>query len=152
MTRAGPMLYTSGLIVLLFNAMNNQPQTNTALAEAFTKRLAQLGLSRRQFAIRSGLSRQTLHNIEIEHRTDLAPSTYAALDAGLRWPQGKAHALATGEPFTEESESTEERADKLRWVIVRRLTTLSLEELETMCYQWADNETEMNNNHTHNGG
>lgn len=99
-------------------------------------------MSRRAFAIRSGLSRQTVHNIEVECRTELAPATLAALDVALRWPTGKAHALANGDEFDDGPETTNERINRLRWVIVQRLDTLSLEELETMVYQWADNTEE----------
>lgn len=116
---------------------NHNGHPNTALSEAFTRRLAQLGLSRREFSRRSGLSRQTVFHIEIENRTDLAPATFAALDDALRWPTGQAYALAKNEPL-QHVESEDDRANALRWAIVQRLTTLSLEDLETMVYQWAD--------------
>ena len=110
-----------------------------SLSDAFTHRLAQLGLSRRAFAARSGLSRQTLHNIEIECRVDLAPSTFAALDQGLHWPTGKAWALAHGQDVEANETDTEERANAMRWVIVQRISSMPLEDLETMVFQWADN-------------
>lgn len=116
---------------------NHNGQTNTALAEAFTRRLGQLGLSRREFARRSGLSRQTIHHIENDNRTDLAPATFAALDETLRWPTGMAYALAKGEPL-QQTESDVDRATKLRWAIIERIATLSIEDLEAMVYQWAD--------------
>lgn len=133
------MLYTRGPVELLSNPMNNPATDTITLASAFTQRLAQLGMSRREFAKRSGLSRQTIHNVEVEQRTELAPATLAALDNALRWPTGKAYALANGEPFADsDGQSDEDKANGLRWVLVKRLDSLSLAELETMIYQWAD--------------
>lgn len=118
--------------------MNNPATQNTALAEAFAHRIAQLGLSRREFAKRSGLSRQTIHHIENECRTDLAPSTFEALDVALRWGTGKSYALANGLAWSDLQDDNA-RALELKWKMVQRLDTLSIEELEAMVYQWADN-------------
>jgi len=60
-------------------------------------RLEQLGMSRRELSRRTGLSRQTIHNIEHEGSTHLKPSTFNALDAALKWKPGTALAFAMGE-------------------------------------------------------
>lgn len=129
---------------------NHATQTNEhtngletpALSQALTKRLAQLGLSRREFAARSGLSRQTIHHIEIEHRTNLAPATLQALDIGLRWVPGTAYALCHGEPVVNEPETNEEREHAMRYLGVRHIMSMSLEDLECMLYKWAESDTD----------
>lgn len=144
------MLYTFGILALWCVFMSNHQsentvkqravidETRTMLSQAFTKRLSQLGISRREFVRRSGLSRQTLHNIEVEGRTDLAAATMAKLDEHLQWKVGTTHALANGDAgwLTEDAHAQEERAMKLRWQIVQHLSVLSLEDLETLVYQW----------------
>lgn len=131
-------VYACGHIALLCKAMSNR-QPPTTLAMAFTKRLAQLGISRREFTRLTGVSRQTLHNIEVEGRTVLAPATLAALDRGCRWQPGTALALAHGDDSVladADVWSREAKANELRWLLVERITRMSLEDLETMAYQW----------------
>lgn len=122
--------------------------SRTMLSQAITKRLGQLGISRRELVRKSGLSRQTIHNIEVDGRVDLAPATLAKLDEHLQWTPGTAYALAKGDSvwLDHDALTREERANGLRWVVTERIRTLSLEDLETLCYQWewaddADNAT-----------
>ena len=95
--------------------------------------MRQLNLSRRELAIRAGLSRQTVHHVE-NGRSVLQPQTLGALDAALYWPSGSAAALASGEIQTVNYDAvTEEQlANHYRWRIVQQLQTLSREELEAM--------------------
>lgn len=111
---------------------------NTALSRAFTERITTLGISRREFTKRSGLSRQTIHNIEKGGRTVLNAGTYAALDRGLYWRPGTALALS------QDDESVLEYADQLtvvdresatRWRIVERISSMSLAELDRLAAQ-----------------
>lgn len=142
------MLYRAGLIALLCGVMDspngktvNNGDNRTLLSKYFTERLAQLGLSRREFVRRSGISRQTLHHIEHEGRTALAPSTYAKLDEHLHWSAGTAYALANGddEPLRNRPiVSGDERESALRWKVVRRIQTLTIEELEALLYAWEE--------------
>ena len=108
------------------------------LSQAFTKRIGQLGISRREFVRRSGLSRQTLHNIEVDCRVDLLPATLQKLDEHLQWKPGTAYALSQGDSawLSEDELTREERANGLRWVAFERIRYLSLEDLETLVYQW----------------
>lgn len=109
--------------------------TPTALGREFSKRLKQLGMSRREFVRRSGLSRQTLFKIENEGHTVLRDQTYAALDTYLHWVPGTAVALATGNEEAIENADALTRIDResaYRWRIVERIQSMSLEELEQM--------------------
>lgn len=112
---------------------DDQEPTDSMLAVEMLKRMRQLNMSRRELAIRAGLSRQTLHHIE-NGRRNLQPQTMAALDAALQWPTGTAQALASGDvdalsydPITESV-----KANHYRWQIVKHLESLSLAELEAM--------------------
>ena len=116
------------------------PQTDsesagTALGRELAKRLRQLGISRREFVNRSGVSRQTLLKIELEGHTVLRDQTYAALDEHLYWVPGTAVALASGDISAVEQAdalTTVDRESAYRWRIVERLQTMSLDELERM--------------------
>lgn len=114
--------------------MNNHTRTDL-LAREFGKRLEQLGLSKREFCRRTGLSRQTLHNIEIEGRTDLLPATFNALDTGLRWNPGTALALSLGDDsvLQQPNAETRERLEgAYRWQVVERIQRMSLADLEKL--------------------
>lgn len=104
-------------------------------ALAFTQRLNQLGLSRRELMRRSGLSRQTLHHIEHGGRTTLKPPTMQALDKALHWHPGTTAALCRGD-FTGIEHADEwvivEREGAYRWRIVQRMSRMSLQELEKL--------------------
>lgn len=97
-------------------------------------------MSRREFVKRSGISRQTLHNIEIESRINLTKTTMDLLDKHLHWPPGTTWALCNNDDsyFHPDAETVEERAQGLRWVLTQRIESLSLEDLETLVYQWAE--------------
>lgn len=107
----------------------------SVLAREFTRRISQLGMSRRELTKRTGLSRQTLHNIEREGRTDLKPATLQALDRGLYWRPGTCLALLAGDVSVLDSADAMLHADKesaYRWRIVERIQRMSLVELERM--------------------
>lgn len=66
------------------------------LGEQITKRLGQLGMSRRELSRRVNISRQTLHFLEHEPERNFAPSTFEELDRGLKWSPGTARAFHDG--------------------------------------------------------
>lgn len=120
------------------SVMNNQngpttPEGN-ALASEYVKRITQLGLSKRQVAIRTGLARQTLNNIE-NGRTDLRPATFKALDEVLLWRAGTAMALAAGDLSALDDADVAnavERESAYRWQVVERIGKMSLNDLERL--------------------
>lgn len=106
-----------------------------------TKRMKQLGISRREFERRSGLSRQTLFKIERGGHTDLRDMTYQLLDEHLKWVPGTALALSRGEvqaASDADALTTADRESAYRWRIVERIQTMSLDELETMVAIWEE--------------
>ena len=137
---AAGMLASGPLGALLCLSMNNHTnggsvQDTSLLAREFVKRITQLGMSRRQLTQRTGLSRQTLHNIEHEGRTDLKPATLQALDQGLYWRPGTCLALSQGDASVLDDADSIGQADKesaYRWRIVERIQRMSLGELERM--------------------
>lgn len=101
----------------------------------FANRLRQLGISRRELMRRSGLSRQTLHNIEHEDRTTLKPHTMTALDKALHWHPGTMAALCQGDftvVATADEWVAEEREGAYRWRVVQRVSRMTLEDLERL--------------------
>ena len=112
---------------------HTQGSTLSVLSVEVTKRLRQLGLSRREFERRSGLSRQTLYKIENEGVTVLRDQTYRLLDEHLKWTPGTALGLAQGENTTPEDALTlADRESAYRWRIVEKIQSMSLADLETM--------------------
>lgn len=122
------------LVTLVCPAMApEQGSGQTLLGAELARRLKTLGLSRREFVSRSGISRQTLHKIEHEGHVDLRAITYALLDEHLKWAPGTAVGLAEGTVIAVEQADVLARADResaYRWRIVERLATLELEQLE----------------------
>ena len=115
--------------------MEQRGTGGSVLADAFKRRITQLGISRRELTRRTGLSRQTLHNIEHEDKTELKPSTYQALDRALYWYPGTTYALSQGDESVLDHADTMLHADKesaYRWRIVERIQRMPLEELEKM--------------------
>lgn len=119
--------------------MNSQLVTDakreSVLAREFTKRITQLGMSRRELVKRSGLSRQTLHNVEREGRTELKPATLRALDQALYWAPGTALALSKGDASVlvdADAMGHAEREAAFRWRIVEKVQRMTLEDLERM--------------------
>lgn len=109
------------------------PGGQSLLGQEMARRLKQLGISRREFVHRSGISRQTLHKIEHEGHTELRGNTYALLDEHLKWSPGTAVSLAEGIVSAVEQADALTRVDResaYRWRIVERLQALSLEDLE----------------------
>jgi transcriptional regulator with XRE-family HTH domain len=115
--------------------MASKTEDATPLACALTKRMEQLGMSRREFERKSGLSRQTLFKIENNQHVKLEPRTLALLDEFLKWVPGTALALSQGDASAVNDADILTRADRekaYRWSIVERLTNMSLEDLETL--------------------
>ena len=111
------------------------PEPRTLLAREFAKRIATLGISRRELTRRVDISRQTIHHIENEGRTDLRPSTFAAIDKGLHWRPGTALALANGDGSALEHSdrlTIEDREDATRWRLVARIYSMELEDLDRL--------------------
>jgi DNA-binding XRE family transcriptional regulator len=77
--------------------MDTQTTKASLLAEMVRKRLNQLGVSRRQFCMANEISRQTLYEIEHQGKTNLMPTTLAAIDQGLHWVPGTAARYASGD-------------------------------------------------------
>ena len=117
---------------------NRTGSAGISLAGGITKRLEQLGMSRRELARRANLSRQTIHNIEKEGNTNLKPSTFRALDEALKWDAGTALALALGKGL--DKETTEERVLEYVSRIALRLTHMTTEELELCLIMMEENE------------
>lgn len=114
--------------------MDNDEVTSL-LAREFTKRIEQLGISRRELTRRVNISRQTIHHIENDNRTEMRPSTYAAIDKGLHWRPGTALALSQGnaDVLAESDTMTlEDRTDATRWRIVARVYSMTLDELDRL--------------------
>lgn len=116
------------------NQTDRQPQT---LAERITERLDQLGMSRRELSRRTGLSRQTIHNIEREGFTNLKPTTFTALDSALKWEPGTAFATAMGRG---DSRSIEERLTEYLQRIAIHLSHMNAVELELTCIMLEENQ------------
>lgn len=117
------------------NGHDETQESSSLLATAFTKRITELSLSRREVVRRTGLSRQTLHNIEHESRVDLKPATLRALDEGLYWKPGTALALSQGDASVLQEADNLAIADKesaFRWRIVERIQQMSMTELERL--------------------
>lgn len=117
------------------NSHDADSNDRSLLAIEFTKRITQLSLSRRELVKRTGLSRQTLHNIERESRVDLKPATLRALDQGLHWRPGTALALSQGDLSgldQADGLANAERESAYRWRIVERIGKMSLGELERL--------------------
>ena len=95
------------------------------LGSGLAERLEQLGMSRRELARRTGLSRQTIHNIE-RGISSPKPETLAALDTALKWAKGTAEALATGQPIPIGRSKTDEQLARIKF----RLAHMTPDELE----------------------
>ena len=106
---------------------NTQTGQASLLAGGLKERLEQLGMSRRELARRTGLSRQTIHNIEHEGATNLKPSTFIALDGALKWEPGTALSLALGKG---NARTIEEKLMEYLGRIAIHLSHMSSEELE----------------------
>lgn len=105
----------------------NEP--TTVLGEALRKRLDQLGMSRRELARRSGISKQTIHDIEHSDR-GFHPSTLTAIDQALRWEPGTAFALSCGETERDSGEAIEAKVTRYFADIIKHLATMNADELE----------------------
>lgn len=113
--------------------MAHVADTQTLLGREITKRLTQLRISRREFVRRTGLSRQTLHNVEREGITDLWATTFRALDRGLGWPSGTAEALAKNdESVLDALSSDESNAMVLRESLLARVADMTPQELDVL--------------------
>lgn len=123
------------LVDRLCRTVQRMNSHDTLLASAFTERIRQIGLSRRELTKRTGLSRQTLHNIEHEGNTHLKPATLEALDKALHWSPGTAYALANGDASVLEARNgmtAEDMEAVYRWRIVARIQRMPMAELERL--------------------
>jgi transcriptional regulator with XRE-family HTH domain len=115
-------------------ATNNGTLRHTVtLAEAMSRRMAQLGISKRELASRTGLSRQTINNVE--NGRESIGRTLAALDNGLYWKPGTALALSEGnDSMLEEADLLikEDDGSITRWRLVMRVASLSLNDLDKL--------------------
>lgn len=102
------------------------------LGEQIANRLIQLGMSRREFCRRYQISRQTMHDLEHTTGKGFADSTFAAIDFGLKWPDGTAKAFHDGVENAREltGPTMEERIIQYLEVILARLVTMTIDELE----------------------
>lgn len=113
--------------------MQNQTQNRSLLGEQLSKRLDQLGMSRREFSRRFNVSRQTLH--ELEHNPDkqFAPSTFQAIDEGLKWQAGTALLFHEGDPTARETVAhmtKRERMETYLTAIMNHLVVMDIDALE----------------------
>lgn len=113
--------------------MTNPTTGASLLGTEIDKRLAQLGLSRREFARRANIGRQTLHKIIHNPEKQILDSTYAALDSGLKWQAGTARAFHEGNPNARDmvgAMSTEQKVNEYLVQILQRLSQMDIEQLE----------------------
>ncbi len=124
---------------------NRTDRQNLTLAGQLAGRLEQLGMSRRELSRRTGLSRQTIHNIEHEGNTNLKPSTFSALDTALKWEAGTALALAMGQSGTRDIET---RLMEYVTRIAVHLSHMSTAELELTLVMMEENQLGTTNHTT----
>lgn len=98
------------------------------LGRMILQRLIQLGISRRQFCMSIGISRQTLYEIEHQGKVNLQPATAQAIDEGLHWQPGTTLAIANGESISRPDLA--ERIDGYMKRILERLSLMTVDELE----------------------
>lgn len=107
------------------------------LAIKVNERLDNLGMSKRELSRRTGLSRQTIHNIVNEGSTNLKPSTFDAIDTALKWDPGTSLAFALGADTPKDSE------EKFRQYLSRiavHLSHMSTQQLELTLIMLEENE------------
>lgn len=103
------------------------------LGEAMRDRMLKLGMSKRELATRTGLSRQTINNVE--NGKILIGRTLAALDNGLYWKAGTALALSEGnDSLLKDADLLikEDDGSVTRWSLVMRVASMSLNELDQL--------------------
>lgn len=107
--------------------------TPSFLGNQIRNRLKQLGISRRDLARQTGLSRQTLHHLEYDSGRGFALATFDAIDQGLKWPKGTAEAYYRGVVDAKDQLggwSVEERIENYLGSILAHLATMNVDELE----------------------
>jgi DNA-binding XRE family transcriptional regulator len=102
--------------------MSTESQTLTNLGAAFALRIEALGISRREFARVSGISRQTMHKVEHVEGHSPTDAVLQQIDTALRWVPGTAKGLVEGS-----------HKAVIRWRVIENINSMSLEELESMC-------------------
>lgn len=106
---------------------------NLVLAEAMRERMANLGISKRELATRTGLSRQTINNIE--NGREAIGRTLAALDNGLYWKPGTALALSQGKASSLADFDLlikEDDGSVTRWRLVMKVASMDIKELDQL--------------------
>lgn len=113
--------------------MTKTPQSTSLLGEEIQKRLRQLGMSQRELARRSGVSRQTIQNVIHQPHWGFSDETFTALDIGLKWQAGTAKAFHQGFRNAREKGnplSIEDRINAYLMTILRRLSEMDIDQLE----------------------
>lgn len=110
--------------------METQITNASLLAEMVRNRLTQLGVSRRQFCMNNNISRQTLYEIEHQGKTNLMPTTLAAIDSGCHWPPGTAARYAVGDQSAGNSREDWERIHEYMHRIIHNISLMTVDELE----------------------
>lgn len=112
--------------------MTNPQPRGSILGPQIEKRLAQLGLSRREFARRANIGRQTLQEIIHDPLHRISDKTFAALDKGLKWEAGASKAFHEGNPNARivVGMSTDERINGYLLQILVRLAQMDIDQLE----------------------
>jgi transcriptional regulator with XRE-family HTH domain len=76
---------------------NHTNDSGTLLGRMVVDRLRQLGVTRSQLSRNTGISRQTIWEIEHNGRVNISPVRLSALDNALHWPPGTAMQYALGQ-------------------------------------------------------
>jgi transcriptional regulator with XRE-family HTH domain len=100
-----------------------------AVADAITDRLAELEMTQKELADRSGLSvttiRQIQRNYSARHRS---PRTLADISEGLRWQPNHLARILEGAPTTSDDRSMRADLDQLRREVAELRTRMEVVE------------------------
>jgi transcriptional regulator with XRE-family HTH domain len=113
--------------------MKNPRTRGSILGREIDKRLVQLGLSRREFARRANIGRQTLQDIIHDPNKRISERTFAALDHGLKWEAGVSKAFHAGNQQARDkvgAMSIDERINGYLLQILQRLGEMNIDQLE----------------------
>lgn len=112
-------------------AMTKPPNRASVLGHEIDNRLVQLGYSRREFARRANIGRQTLQDIIHNPGKRISGKTFDALDSGLKWQTGTARAFHAGNTKARDAgASVEQRINDYLLQILQRLAAMDIDQLE----------------------
>jgi len=117
---------------LVFFMATTDPRA-TLLGLKLAKRLAQLGLSRRELSRRINISRETLNQLEHNPHKGFADSTFRALDQGLKWQAGTSRAFHSGNENARQDVGgmpVNERIQDYLEQIIKHVSAMNIDELE----------------------